>query len=379
MKKVALVGCGQTKYQRKNRANSVQELIFEATQKALEDAGLEKKDIDTVIVGSCDTIDGISISNAYSVDVTAAFLKDESKVEEDAAFAAYYAILRILSGSFDTALIVGWGKNSEVDIHLATNMIFEPFYSRPFGLDAIQAFALQARMFLDKNNLSEEEAARVIVKNRKNALKNPYLEKRKEINLEDVLKSEYISTPLKKLDFSPVTDGAVAVILSEEKTAKKITKRPVWFSGLGLCSDTYHLGYRDLTELPATKIAAENACRMAGIKNILNEIDLAEIYEVFSFGELILYEALGICSHEQISEFINKGQTEIGGKFPVNPSGGSLNANPLPATGLIRLAEAYLQLSGKAGERQIENASSALVYATSGLCFQSNMVYILNS
>jgi len=378
MRKVAVVAGTQSGYERKNRSESTPELIYRVTKQVLKNAGITRDEIDTVVVGSCDVMDGISISNVYAVASSAAFLKDESKVEEDASFAAFYAWLRILSGAFDTALVVAWGKGSETEMPLYTGLIFDPLYQRPFGLEAVSGFALQAKAYMEKYGVNEEDAARVVVKNRKNARLNPYAQVRKECSVEEVLASEPLATPLKKLDTPPISDGACAVILAEEHRARELCENPVWIKGAGSAVDSYHLGYRDLTELKACALAAQKAYEMAGIKNPKKEIDVAEVSENFSFQEMMLYEALGFCDRGRGPDLIRKGTTEMNGALPVNPSGGALCANPTPATGLIRLAEAALQLSGQAGERQVKNAKTALVYGTSGLCFQSNMVFVLD-
>jgi acetyl-CoA C-acetyltransferase len=377
MRKVAVVASAQSGYERKNRTESTPELIYRVTKQVLQEAGLTRDDIDTVVVGSCDMMDGISISNVYSVAPTAAFLKDETKVEEDAAFAALYAWIRILSGAFDTALVVGWGKGSETSMPLYTGLIFDPLYQRPLGLEAVSAFALQARAYMERYKISEEDAARVVVKNRENAQRNPYAQTRDACTTDDVLDSEPLATPIKKMDAPPISDGACALILAAEDRAREICDTPAWIWGAGSAADAYHLGYRDLAGLGACKQAARKAYEMAGIKNPRKDIDTAEVMEVFSFQEMMLYEALGFCEPGQGANLVREGVTGMKGDLPVNPSGGSLCANPTPATGLVRMAEAALQVSGKAGERQVADAGTALVHATSGLCMQSDVVFVL--
>lgn len=375
--RIAIVGSAQSGYVERNIEESTPELIYRVTKKVLADASMTRDDIDTVVVGSCDVIDGVSISNVYSVDATGSFLKDESKVEEDAAFAAFYAYLRLMSGQFETALVVGWGKGSETSIPLYSGLIFEPFYQRPLGLEAVSAGALQARAYMERYGISDEQVARVAVKNRRNAAKNPYAQLKKEVTLEEVISSPPCALPLRELHLPPVSDGACAIILARGKRAREITDKPVWIKGVGSATDAYHLGYRDLTSLDAVKQAARSAYDMADIKDPVKDIDVAEISGSFPFQEMMLYEALGLCVVGDGGRFADEGVTEMEGELPVNPSGGPLCADPVPATGLIRMAEAYLQVSGKAGERQVKGARRALVHATSGVCLQGNVVYVL--
>ncbi len=377
MRKVAVVASAQSGCERKNRRESTPELIYRVTKQALQNAGLTRDDIDTVVVGSCDMMDGISISNVYAVGPSAAFLKDESKVEEDSAFAAYYAWMRMLSGAFDTALVVGWGKGSETAMPLYTGLIFEPFFQRPLGLEAVSAFALQARAYMEKYAVTEEDAARVVVKNRGNAARNPCAQVKNGCKVEDVLASEPLATPIKKMDAPPISDGACAVVLAAGDRAGRICRNPAWIKGAASCADTYHLGYRDLTELTACRRAAGKAYEMAGVRDPRDELDVAEVSEVFSFQEMMLCEALGFCDEGGGAKLVRDGVTAFDGELPVNPSGGAVAANPTPATGLVRLAEAALQVSGEAGERQVPGVNTALAHASSGLCLQSNVVFVL--
>ncbi len=379
MPHVAIIGSAQTAHVARNQRQSTAELIYEVSKEALRAANLCREEIDTVVVASCDILDGISISNAYSVDPSGAFLKDETKVEEDGAFAALYAYLRLRSGTFETALVVAWGKGSEASLPLYTGLIFEPFYQRPLGLEAISAFALQARAYMDRFGVTEEQAAQVAVKNYDNACRNPFAQRKIRIGVHDVLSSTMLASPIKSLDAPPVTDGACAIVMATEKRAQERCERPVWILGVGSATDTYHLGYRDLTELASLHVAAHQAYRIAGIDNPLVHIHVAEVSELFSFQELMIYEALGFCGPGEGASFLQDGHPYLHGSLPVNTSGGCLGANPTPATGLVRLAEAYLQLSGQAGRRQVEGAELALAHGSSGICHQANVVFILGS
>ena len=152
--------------------------------------------------------------------------------------------------------------------------------------------------------------------------------------------------------------------------------KPAWIRGVGFCTDTYYLGHRDLTEIRSAHIAAERAYKMADITRPGEAVEVAEIHEPFSFQELMLIEAFGFCDKGKGGEFVASGAAGAGGALPVNLSGGALSANPIFASGLIRLAEAAGQLTGQAAGHQIE-AQTALAHATSGFALQSNIVYVL--
>ncbi|MFX0043972.1 MAG: thiolase family protein, partial [Candidatus Hodarchaeota archaeon] len=221
-----------------------------------------------------------------------------------------------------------------------------------------------------------EQAARVVVKNRMNALNNPYAHLQEKVSFEEILDSAMLAYPLKELDFPPFSDGAVAMLLAKEEIAKKLTDTPVWLKGYGSCTDAYYLGHRNMTDLVGLEGAAKAAYKMANISDPINEIDVAEVYDAFSVHELMSYEALQFCAKGEGGKFVDTGETEMNGAIPVNPSGGVLSSNPTMANGLIRVAEVTLQLMGKAGRRQVPDAKIGLANGMNGICSQGNIVLI---
>jgi acetyl-CoA C-acetyltransferase len=378
MQRVAIIGSEQTRHERRKADQRVEDMIYETVRALLDKTGLDIKDVDVVIGAGDDVLDGRSISNAFTAEYAGAFLKEESKVEDDGAFAAAYAMMRIASGACDTALIYAYSKSSDSSPQHYSGLIADPFYLRPLGIEAITAAALQANYYFQKRGIGEEDAALVAVKNRKNALKNPHAQLKGEFTVADVLRSAVIASPIKRLDCSPITDGCCAMLLASERSVKRFNLKAAWIRGVGFSSDEFYIGCRDLADARSARIAAERAYKMAGIADPKSEIDVAEIHEPFSFQELMLYEALGFCEAGRARELISSGETCIDGSLPVNPSGGALSANPIFAAGLIRLAEAALQVTQQAGDRGVL-AKTALAHATSGLCLQSNIVYIVSS
>lgn len=379
MRKVAVVGSAQTKFVRKAVNKDYREMIHDTVELALESTGLKIGDIETIIGAGCDMQDGRSISSVFAVEAMGGFLKEESKIEADGIFAAVYAYQRILSGIFDTAMVVGYSKGSECSPAQFTGTMFDPFYSRPVGLDGLTAAALQARRYMAVSGATEEQAAKVAVKNRANGKNNPYAQIGEDITVEDVLKSEVIASPIKKLDAPPISDGACVLILAAEGRAEKICPKPAWIKGVGYIMGNYYLGYSDMAELASVRQSAEMAYRAAGIKNPAKEIGVAEIYESTTFGELMLYEALGFCGKGGGGALIDSGRTQMGGSLPVNPSGGTLCANAMIASGMVRLAEAAMQVGGAAGARQVAGVKTALAHGYNGNAFQHNAVFVLGN
>jgi len=383
MEKTAIIGVGQTKQVRNNLKQNFAEMVYEATTAALNDAGLEIKDIDNVITVSNDFWDGRTISSMAVQDACGAYEKNVSTVEGDGTFGAYYALTRILSGSYKNTLVVAHSKGSESDTNLITNGMFEPIFTRPLGLDAITSSALQARAYMEEFGVTEEDLALVSVKNHGNALKNPNAQVAKKITVDDVMQSRRLADPLKLYDVSPITDGAAAMIISGEEFLNKIKggkAKPVYVKGTAFYSDAYDLGLRDLARSPALIAAAKKTYEMAGIKNPAKDIHLAEIYDAFSYMELMWYEGLGLCGEGKGAEFLKSGATQMTGSLPVNPSGGVLSAHAVITAGLIRMIEATLQIRGDAGAHQIDKKiETAIAHGINGPCGQAHCVWALGS
>jgi len=199
-----------------------------------------------------------------------------------------------------------------------------------------------------------------------------------KITVEDVLSSDMVADPLHKLDCSPVSDGCCAVIIAEASRAAKCKSKPVWIKGVSFCSDAYHLGDRDLSRPSSLESAAKRTYSMAGIGDPKREIDVAEVYDAFTYQELMWIEGLGLAGDGEAGSLLEQGTFEIGGQMPVNPSGGLLSGHPVIAAGLIRIAEVVRQLRGEAGAYQVDGASTGLAQGVNGLCGQSHCVWVLS-
>lgn len=378
-RRVAVVAYAQTRHQ--TRIDSSREMmVFEVTRDLLQVAGITTSQVDTVISAQNDSLEGRTISNMRTVGPLGAYMKDESKVEMDGAFAAFYAYARVLSGIHDVAIVVGESMASCYPPYLPGVWSLDPTFDRPNGfLNEISAAAIQARFYMSRHGVTEEQAAGVSVKNLENASRNPCaLRGMPRIDLQQVLDSRMLYSPIRELNSYPLTDGACAILIAEERKATEITDKPVWIEGVGNCHDSYDLGARNLSGCDSLRSASRAAYRMSGIKDPPGEIDLVELHENFSHEELIFYEALGFCGEGEGGKLLESGVTRLDGDLPVNPSGGALGANPLCATGLIRIVEAVMQIRGEAGRHQVPGkVETALAHGQNGICAQQNVVFIL--
>ncbi len=355
--------------------------VFKISKEVLDKSGVSRDDIGTVISASSDVFHGgMSCANSYYWDAGAAFLKNGSRQDGESLFAFIYAVMRILSGNYDTALVLGVCKGSEnPDDDVLTHFFTDPFYQRQIGLNETIAAALQKREYMDRFGITEEQCAGVVVKNLKNALGNPYAHVKKKVGLDDVLGSETVMDPLKAMECAPKSEGIIAMVLAKEELAKKLTDKPVWFKGYGSSIDGFYLGDRDLLEGELPR-AAKRAYDAAGIKDPKKEIDVAEVCEPYAFQEMLWCEDLGFCQRGEGGKLLESGATGVNGDIPVNPSGGVLAMNPYVSRGLYRLAEGFLQIRGQAGERQLDKqVNTALAHSTHGFAGQCHAVAIIGS
>jgi len=355
--------------------------VYWVCREVFDKAGISRDEVGTVVSASSDVFhSGMSCANAYYWDSGAAFLKNGSRQDGESLFAFIYGVMRILTGPYDTALVLGVCKGSEnPENDMITHFYTDPFYQRQIGLNETFAAALQMRAYMERFNITEEQCAKVVVKNRENALRNPYAHLRKKVDLEDVMNSERIMDPLKKLECAPKSEGIIALLLASEQKARRLTDKPVWCKGFSSSMDAFILGDRDLLD-GQLKNAAKRAYDMAGITNPSKEIDVAEVTEPYAFQELLWYEGLGFCDTGEGGKLLDSGATQIDGDIPVNPSGGVLAMNPYVSRGLYRLVEVALQIKGEAGERQVEKeVNTGLAHGTHGFAGQCHAVAILGS
>jgi acetyl-CoA C-acetyltransferase len=384
--RVAIVSIAQVNYKEKLNY-APEELAYEAIKPVLEETGLgfgpayEKGGIDASL--QCHEHSRIMrpFSASQLLEAVGANLRPDEKVDQDGALGVYEAVWQIASGNFETVLVVSECHDS-VNRHAGNaieNLVFDPFYHRPLGLDNCNTAALQATRYMHQYGVTREQCAKVAVKNLKNAKSNPLALVSGDFTVEDILSSRVLAYPITKMETRPFADGACAMLLANEERAKKLTSKPVWIKGLANCCDGYFIGDRDLAESKALVVAVKKAYQMAGITDVRKEIDLAEVTDEFSYQELMEYEGLGFCEKGEGGKLIDSGVTRLGGALPVNSSGGALSGCAHTNIGMARVFEVVLQLRGEAGDRQVEGARTGLAHLAAGPCGQLQQVVILGT
>ncbi len=346
------------------------DLISRVVSRTLAGSGLRIDDVDFVINSGSDVLDGRSISNCGFLGAMGAHHKEESRVEEDGLWSLTYAVDKIASGSARVGLVVAYAKPSESDLSAYYATIAEPFYQRPVGLDHGVAHGLLADQYLTVTGADPTDFDTVAAHDWAAAAGNRALGLRDAPDAAKIAASPALATPLRELHMSRPVDGAVAVLVTTEEIAHRISPRPVWISGYGSSMDSQMLSRRVPGRLPAVEVAASTALRRAGLSGAA-DVDVVELAAGSAVGELLVLEALGLAAP-------GSGVSALaGGSGPaVNPSGGSLPADPILASGLVRIAEASAQLAGRAGPGR-PRADRALVYATNGIGMQNHCVVTL--
>jgi acetyl-CoA C-acetyltransferase len=279
----------------------------------------------------------------------------------------------VASGLFEKVLIIGWEKNSESDTTGAITTAFDAIWDRLVFAGAISGLAAEAQGYMARYGATDKDGARVVVRDRKNACNNPYAQLRKEVTLEEVLASPMLSDPIHLLDVCPRTDGACAVIMASEDCAEKICEVPDWIWATASRHTYSYLGDATYGRLDSLAAASKEIYAKAGITEPRKQIDVVELYQPYSFAGIMWIEDLGLAPHGEGAEYVWSGATDMDGELPFNPSGGVIACNPIGATGLIRCAEAALQIAGKAEQRQVPDVDFALSTGFGG-CFWSDVI-----
>lgn len=359
-RRVAAVGAGMTRFVRRAQETG-KELAWEAARAALESADMTIDDIDCVAMGTApDAFDGVHMKSEYLADGAGAWGKPYYRTYVGGGTGVFSTIQgwwQVASGQFDTCLVVAEEKMSSTQPHPqgAFITIFDNMIERPLGPNLLWIFALEMNRYMQVYGIDKRDIAAVSVKNKRNAADHPAaLLGDADITVEDVLNSETLAWPVQRLDVSPVTDGAVAVVLAAEHVAKKKAPTPVWVEGVGWHLDTAYWTNRDLVYPRYVEYAARQAYEMAGIREPRKEIHIAEPYDPFDYKELHHLEGLQLFEKGKAPEAMRDGVLDRDGDLPSCPSGGLLGVgNPIAAAGLMKIAELYWQLSGQAGKRQV--------------------------
>jgi len=369
---VAAVAVGQTDHVSRRLDVGIPEMVREAVDRCLETRDLTFADVDALVVGNMEMFEGVNLVEHWLVDALGAAgkpvwkLNNGGTVGASTAIAAYYLIA---SGFHRRVLCVGFEKQSEGSAQSSITTVGDPIWERAVMAGAIGNFAAMTSVYVNESGVTAEQAAKVAVKARRNACLNPHAQlKMPDLTVEDVLASDMLAYPVRKLDFCPSSDGACAVLFAAEDLAASLAPKPAWVHAAVTAHDQQYMGDspKRLAEMRSLIEARRKGYAFAGIEDPVRDFDVAEIYEPATYAELAMYECLGFCEKGGGGRFIDAGVPELDGALPVNPSGGVLSANPVGATALIRVGEAALQVMNEAGEHQIPNVRTTLATGYGG-------------
>ena len=356
---VAIIGGGQTYHAARRHDVDQGEMINEAIRRALADANMTMDEIDAVFLGNMEFFEGCYLNDCYLVNSSGAYGKPGLKVTTGGTVGATTTCVgahHVASGLFDKVLCVGYEKQEEGDTSAILSAVAHPLWGRRAAGAAIGYFAMMAASYMTTYGATPEHSAMVAVKARQNARKNEYAHLKLDISVKDVLESRLLTAPIRMLEMCPASNGACAMILADEKTAKKRSKKPVWIRAMDTAHNEQHvLDWCDVkTKRPIfSRVSAARLYKKLGVTKPAEYFDVFEVYEPVTWAELLWYEDLGLCAPGEGYKLIEKGITNIEGKIPVNPSGGVLSTNCIGATAMLRIWEAALQIRGEAGEHQV--------------------------
>lgn len=362
--KIKVLGTGITKFG-ELWDQSLESLAQEAATEAINDSRLPIDQIEAVYVGNMiygktSNQDHLGALIASKLGIKGGSLRVEGACASG-GLAVHLACQALQAGTYQNVLVVGVEKMTDVGISEITSALMGAGseMERKAGLSFPGLYALMAKAHMKKYGTTKKHLASVSVKNHYHASMNEKAQFPFEITLEKALKSPEICSPLTLFDASPITDGAAAVILSTDQTPG------VFITGSAVATDTVDLSDRSLTEIPATKQASQIALKMAGIN--IKDIDIAEVHDCFTIAEILAMEDLGFAKKGMGGDFIKKGYTRLGGKMPVNTSGGlKACGHPVGATGVKQIVEITNQLLGRAGKRQARNVKIGLTQNVGG-------------
>ena len=328
--RIGIVGIGITDF--KIHKEPFYNVAFEAAKRALEDAGIERGEVESFILGGYDNLGvGRTISNMYTAPAAGAYLRHEIRVSDDALFALPLAYMR-LRGLSDVAMFLAFGQSSETPVELVELQSLDPFFHRPFNLSLPAFFAMQSLAYRERYGVTDDRLAEVVVRMRERGAENPLAFLREKVTAEEVLSSEMMSYPLRKLEIAEWCDGCAAFILATEDVAKRITDNIVWVEGLGWSVENYHFD-RELHRLPFVTRSVEMALRMAGKE--LKDVEALEVCDLTADYHCMILEALG---------FAEYGRGWDSENLDVNRSGGALCTNAYGSTGAFLLANLALRI-----------------------------------
>lgn len=365
----AVIGTGQTHHTSKRTDMSMAGLCREAIDRAMADAGTDWADIDAIVLGKApDLFEGVMMPELFLADAIGATGKPLIRVHTAGSVGgstANVAASLVQSGVHRRVLTLAFEKQSESNAMWALS-IPTPFVM-PVHAGAGGYFAPHVRSYIRRSGAPEHVGAVVAAKDRRNGSRNPYAHLRQsEITVDSVRESTMLWDPIRFDETCPSSDGACAIVIGDETTANAANQSVAWIHATAMRTEPTTFAGRDHVSPQAGRDAAANLWSSAGITDPLAEVDVAEIYVPFSWFEPMWLENLGFAAEGEGWKLTESGETAMDGRLPVNPSGGVLSSNPIGASGMLRFAEAAMQVMGRAGEHQVANARTALGHAYGG-------------
>ncbi|MFI1461300.1 thiolase domain-containing protein [Nocardia carnea] len=378
--KLAVVGIGQSK-QAKKRKVTIGAMVREAVDEAMADAELQFGDIDAVVLSKTpDLFDGVMNPELYLADAMGARGLPVTRVFTGGSVgghAAIYGAHLVQAGLARRVLVVAYSKESEGDFTWALSRGL-PF-SAQLGAGAGAHFAPVIREYIRRSEAPEHIGWQIAVNHRLNATRNPYAHiQLPDITVDQVRESRMLWDPIRFLESCPSSDGSCAVVITGEDDAHHTGRPPAWIHGMSWRTETGHFAGRDEVNPEAGRLCAADAYRQAGITDPAHDIDTAELYIPYSWFEPIWLENVGLAEVGAGWKMVDAGHTAFDGSLPINPSGGVLSGNPTGATGLLRFAEAAMQVRGTAGEHQVPDARLAVGHAMGGAA-QFHALWVVGS
>ena len=362
MREVSAIGAGMVRFG-KFRDKTLAEIAWPAVKQAIDESGVAKADIEAAYCGTAlggmmsgqRILKAIGLTGLPIVNVENACSSSSSAFRE--------AWIAVASGLYDVALVIGVEKLTRFgggtlpleteDFEVAHGMVMPALYG------------MRAKRYMHDHGLTAEQLAKVAVKAHDHGALNEDAQYRNRITVDEVMAARPIADPFTLLHCCPSGDGAAALVIAADSVAARYSGKPVRVLASELASGKYMTGFRDMTTPEITVRGAGEAYEMAGIGP--GDVDVAEVHDAFTIAELLYYEALGFCDKGDAAGLLEDGETSLGGRIPVNPSGGLLSkGHPVGATGAAQMVEIFRQLRGECGSRQVEGAKVGLTHCTGG-------------
>jgi benzoylsuccinyl-CoA thiolase BbsB subunit len=362
MRKVSVIGTGMVKFGKYNDV-SLADIGWPAVLQAMNDAGLKPGDINAFFCGTglSGPMPGQRVLGRLGM--TGIPIINVENACSSGSSALSLGCMAIASGQHDVVMVMGIEKLTK--FNGGTIPLEKEDWEVSNGLVMPALYAMRARRYMHDFGLTKEQLASVVVKSRRHAALNPDAQLQKETTVEEVLASRMIADPFTLYQCCPTGDGAAVIILCAENLAHRFTNKPVNVVASHVASGLFESGPRDMTSPEITVRCAKDTYEEAGIGP--EDIDVAEVHDAFTSAELMYYEAFSFCERGEAAHMLESGASSLGGRIPVNPSGGLLSkGHPVAVTGAAQVVEVVRQLQGRCGTRQVEGAKVGLTHATGG-------------